>query len=166
MLLIYCISVSMGFPGGSVVKNLPSVQEIQVRSPGQEDPPGEGNGNPFQYSCLVNPMDRGAWWAVVHSVTKNGTHLSGWARMHICFCISKTVLTPKIEFSSSQLIPFIHFILPHHLFPSSNYYSALCIPMLVFVWLGLSISLWFLLSYEWNEWNHMVFVFLHLTYFT
>ena len=38
MLLIYCISVSVGFPGGSVVKNLPAVQEIQVRSPDQEDP--------------------------------------------------------------------------------------------------------------------------------
>ena len=32
---------------------------------------GEGNGNPLQYSCLGNPMDRGAWWATVHGVTKN-----------------------------------------------------------------------------------------------
>ena len=32
--------------------------------------PGEGNGKPLQYSCLENPMDRGAWWAVVHGVTK------------------------------------------------------------------------------------------------
>ena len=32
--------------------------------------PGEGNGNPLQYSCLGNPMDRGAWWATVHGVTK------------------------------------------------------------------------------------------------
>ena len=35
--------------------------------------PGEGNGNPFQYSCLENPMDRGAWQATVHGVTKNQT---------------------------------------------------------------------------------------------
>ena len=32
--------------------------------------PGEGNGNPLQYSCLENPMDRGAWWAIVHEITK------------------------------------------------------------------------------------------------
>ena len=35
--------------------------------------PGEGNGNPLQYSCLENPMDRGAWWAIVHGVAKNRT---------------------------------------------------------------------------------------------
>ena len=38
--------------------------------------PGEGNGNPLQYSCLKNSMDRGAWWAMVHGVTKNQTWLS------------------------------------------------------------------------------------------
>ena len=37
---------------------------------------GEGNGTPFQYSCLDNPMDRGAWWAEVHGVTKSRTRLS------------------------------------------------------------------------------------------
>ena len=35
--------------------------------------PGEGNGNPLQYSCLENPMDRGAWWAIVHGVAKSQT---------------------------------------------------------------------------------------------
>ena len=35
--------------------------------------PGEGNGNPLQYSCLENPMDGGAWWAAVHGVTRNQT---------------------------------------------------------------------------------------------
>ena len=38
--------------------------------------PGEGNDNPFQYSCLENPMDRGAWWATVHGVAKSRTRLS------------------------------------------------------------------------------------------
>ena len=38
--------------------------------------PGEGNGNPLQYSCLVNSMDRGAWWAAVHGVAKSQTQLS------------------------------------------------------------------------------------------
>ena len=53
-----------------IVKNLPAMQETQVQSLGWEDP-GEGNGNPLQYSCLVNPMDRGAWWATVHRVTES-----------------------------------------------------------------------------------------------
>ena len=52
------------------------MQETQVQSLGQEDPPGEGNGNLLQYSCLENSMDRGAWWATVHGVAKNWTQLS------------------------------------------------------------------------------------------
>ena len=52
------------------VKNLPALQETWVRSLGWEDPPGEGNGNPLQYSCLENTMDRGAWWAAAHGVTR------------------------------------------------------------------------------------------------
>ena len=47
-----------------------------VQSLGQEDPPEEGNGNPLQYSCLENPMDRGAWQVTVHGVVKNRTQLS------------------------------------------------------------------------------------------
>ena len=46
--------------------------------PGLGRSPGEGNGNPFQYSCLVNPMDREAWWAIVHGVTVSWTQLSNW----------------------------------------------------------------------------------------
>ena len=41
----------------------------------QEDSPGEGDGNPLQYSCLENPIDRGAWWATVHGVAKSWTRL-------------------------------------------------------------------------------------------
>ena len=44
--------------------------------PGLGRSPGEGDGNPFQYSCLENPMDRGAWWATVHGVTKSWTRLN------------------------------------------------------------------------------------------
>ena len=44
--------------------------------PGSGRYPGEGNGNPLQYYCLENPMDRGAWWATVHGVTKSQTRLS------------------------------------------------------------------------------------------
>ena len=45
-------------------------------------PPGEGNGNPLQYSCLENPMDRGAWRATVHGVTKSWTRLSVHTHTH------------------------------------------------------------------------------------
>ena len=44
--------------------------------PGSGRSPGEGNGNPLQYSCLENPMDGGAWWATVHGVAKSQTGLS------------------------------------------------------------------------------------------
>ena len=50
---------------------MPTMQEIQVQPLDREDPPGEGNGNPFQHSCLENSMDRGAWWAAVYGVTKS-----------------------------------------------------------------------------------------------
>ena len=53
-----------GFPGGLVVKNPPA-------SAGDAGLiPGEGNGDPLQYSCLGNSMNRGAWWATVHGVAK------------------------------------------------------------------------------------------------
>ena len=58
------------------LKRLPAMRETWVQSLGQEDSPGEGNGNPLQYSCLENPMDRGAWWATVHGVAKSRTRLS------------------------------------------------------------------------------------------
>ena len=56
-----------------MVKNLPSVQETQV--PGSGGSPRGGNGNSLQYFCLENPVDRGAWWATIHGVTKSQTQL-------------------------------------------------------------------------------------------
>ena len=53
-----------------IVKSLPAKQETWVPSLDLEDSPGEGNGNPLQYSCLENPMDGGAWQATVHEVAK------------------------------------------------------------------------------------------------
>ena len=53
-----------------MVKNLPANAEDTGSIPGSERSPGEGNGNPFQYFCLENSMDRGAWLATVHGVTK------------------------------------------------------------------------------------------------
>ena len=53
-----------------MVKNPPAMQEMWVRSLGGEEPLEKGNGNPLQYSCLGNPMDRGAWWTTAHGVAK------------------------------------------------------------------------------------------------
>ena len=58
-----------------VVKNLPTNADAgDIRDsrliPGSGKSPGEGNGNPLQYSCLDNPMDKGTWWAIVHKVAK------------------------------------------------------------------------------------------------
>ena len=63
----------MGFPGGSVVKNPPAKAGDAGSIPRSGMSPGEGNGNPLQYSCLGNPMDKGAWWATVHEVSKTQT---------------------------------------------------------------------------------------------
>jgi len=63
----------MSFSGGSVVKNLPANAGDAGLIPQSGRSPGEGNRNPLQYSFLENPMDRGAWWATVHGVTKSRT---------------------------------------------------------------------------------------------
>ena len=58
------------------------MQETQVWSLSREDPPGEGNGNPLQYSCLENPMDRGGWRAIPHGVAEGKTQLSTHTHTH------------------------------------------------------------------------------------
>ena len=63
-------SFSAGFPGGSVVKNPPSNAGDRGSIPGLGRSPGEGNGNPLQYSFLGNPMDREAWQATVRGMSK------------------------------------------------------------------------------------------------
>ena len=66
----------ISFHGGSVVKNLPANARDAGDMgliPGSRRSLGEGNGNPLQYSCLKNPMNRGTWWAIVDGVTKSQT---------------------------------------------------------------------------------------------
>ena len=63
----------MGFPGGSVGKESGYNEGDLGLIPGSGKSTGEGNGNPLQYSCLENPMDRGAWWA----------------KVQLCFCSRK-----------------------------------------------------------------------------
>ena len=62
------------FPGGSEVKVCARNAGGLGSVPGLGTSPGEGNGNPLQYSCLENPMDGGAWWATVHRVAKSQRH--------------------------------------------------------------------------------------------
>ena len=72
----YNFIVTLGFPGGLEVKASASNAGDLGSIPGTGRSPGEGNGNPLQYSCLENPMDGGAWWATVHGVAKSWTRLS------------------------------------------------------------------------------------------
>ena len=63
--------ISVGFPGGSDGKESAWRAGYQGSIPEWGRSPGEGNGNPLQYSCLGNPMDRGAWPATIHGVTES-----------------------------------------------------------------------------------------------
>ena len=66
----------LDFLGGTVVKNSPANAGDVSLIPESGRSPGEGNGNPLHCSCLENSIDRGAWWAIVHGVTKSHTQLS------------------------------------------------------------------------------------------
>ena len=66
----------LGFPGDSDGKASADNAGDAGSIPGSGKRPGEGNGNPLQYSCPGNPTDRGAWWAIVHGVAKSPTRLS------------------------------------------------------------------------------------------
>ena len=65
---------SAGFPGGSEVKASASNAGDLGFIPGSGRSPGEGNGNPLQYSCLETPTDRGTWWATVPGVAERAEH--------------------------------------------------------------------------------------------
>ena len=72
----------MGFPGGLEDKASACSTGDPASIPGLGRSPGERNGNPLQYSCLENPMDRGAWRATVYGVTKSWTRLSDFTHTH------------------------------------------------------------------------------------
>ena len=84
---VFLKDLQMGFPGGSdskvsarTVGNLGSI-------PRSGRSPGEGNGNPLQYSCLENPMDWGAWWATVHGLAKSRIQLNDFTFSLLCVCV-------------------------------------------------------------------------------
>ena len=80
-----------GFPGESDGKESTCNAGELGSIPGLERSPGEGNGNPFQYSCLGNPMDGEAWQATVHGVAKSRTRLSDFT------CLLHLVDTEEIK---------------------------------------------------------------------
>ena len=73
--VIFTVWYYWGFPGASVVKNPPANAGDAGLILRLGRSPGGGDGNLLQYSCLENPMDRGAWWATVHGVAKSQTQL-------------------------------------------------------------------------------------------
>ena len=82
--IILClVEAILGFQVALVVKNPPAIAgDIRDagRIPGSGRPPGGGHGNPLQYSCLGNAMDRGAQWAIVHRVAKSAPQLKRLSR--------------------------------------------------------------------------------------
>ena len=88
--LFYLVrSCGWGFPGGSDRKEFPCNAGDLGLSPGSGRSPGEGDGNPLQYSCLENPMDKGGWRASVHRVAKRQTGLSDY-HFHLCVEVKRS----------------------------------------------------------------------------
>ena len=97
----------MGFTGGSVVKNPPANSGDVCSIPGSGRSPGEGTGYPLQYSCLENPMDGGAWWAIVLGITNSWKWLND-STTQICFLLLPQEIPTSVFASSSTDL------LPHH----------------------------------------------------
>ena len=82
--LSICLSISLyGFPCGSEVRASARNAGDMGSIPGSGRSPGDGNGNPLQYSCLENTVDCGAWWATVHRVAKSWTRLRDFTFIYI-----------------------------------------------------------------------------------
>ena len=80
-----------------MVKNLPANAGDMGMIPGLGRSTGEENGNPLQYSCLENPMDREAWWATVHGVTESRTQLSNFTYLLMTKLMSVHLKTEEIQ---------------------------------------------------------------------
>ena len=74
---------------GKEVGNIQPMRDLSLMITLYHLLPGEGNGNPLQYSCLENSMDRGAWWATIHGVAKSRTRLSDF-----CVCVYTRIHSP------------------------------------------------------------------------
>ena len=109
---MYKIGIILGFPGGSVVKNLPAnagaTWDVGL-IPGSGRSSGVANDNPLWDSCLENSMDRGAWWAEVHVVAKSQTWLSEYIIFKCtlkCTNIGNILGYEKVLITSKDMIPY------------------------------------------------------------
>ena len=104
----------MGFPFGSVVKNLPANTEASAVAdliPGLGRFPGQGHGNPLQYSCLGNHMDRGDWQTTVHRIAKNQTRLRDYTTNNAGWILSmvlEVTVLPKLVGRKKRNHPLFH----------------------------------------------------------
>ena len=91
----------MGFPEGSVSNKLAcnagDAGDLDL-TPGSERAPGGGHGNPLQYSCLKDPMDRGASWAIVHSVANSWTQLKPLSTHATVLLCAKSLADTTVNF--------------------------------------------------------------------
>ena len=90
---------SLGFPGGLDGKESFCSTGDPGSIPESGRSPGEGNGNPLQYSCLENPMDGGAWEAAAHGVTKSRTRLSDFTSLHLTSFYFDLILFSEKEYT-------------------------------------------------------------------
>ena len=90
-----------GLPGGLVVKNLPANAD-SIPDPGRS--PGEGNANPLYYSCLENPMDRGAWHAAVHGVAATTTMVNTYTSLLLSYSCKAATFLNVIGRLTKQLL--------------------------------------------------------------
>ena len=118
-LLLVRVTGKHSFPSGTEVKNPPANARDAGLIPGSGRSPRGGNGNPFQYSCLGNPMDTGAWWATVHRVAKNWAQLSdptaatqekmqiekGCADLCWLFLKSRSIFSSYSQFQKRRRLP-------------------------------------------------------------
>ena len=99
---------SMGFPGGSDSKESAWNAGDPGSISGSRRYPGEGNGNPFQYSCQENPMYRGTWWATVHGVQRVG---HDWATNSLFHMIDGAPFSLSLKFIPLTMKDSFYFLL-------------------------------------------------------
>ena len=114
---------SQGFPGGSDDKESACSAGDQGSIPGSGRSPGEGNGNPLQYSCLENPMDRGAWWGYSPWGCKE-SHMTEWLTLHTSSLVVLCLIIPQQGMQVQSLTQEDFTCLGETRLMSHNYWSS------------------------------------------
>ena len=134
------------FPGSSDGKESACNAGDPCLIPGLGRSPGGGNGNPLQYSCLENSMDRGSWLATVHEVTKSWMQLGDWH-----FLILGSIFLQWPHLSSFSLVPYAWLYLSPSLFFLSHFLQQI----LIFEWIFFCqrSSKWLYFGVLWNAYQ-------------